>query len=216
MFTTPIYRLCLTMVFFAVMTMANGHAQKFGYVDSEYILNQLEEYKQAEKMLDSLSANWQQEVNSMYTALEDSQKKLVAEKILLTLEMIEEREEKIAAEKEATQKRQEELFGFEGLYFQKRQELVKEIQDKVFESIATVAKKKKLQIIFDKSSDLTMLYTNPVHDYTEYVMEELGFKKEEKEQEKNRNKKTGSSGGGVRSTKSDAPTGGPLPYSLEK
>ena len=67
------------------------------------------------------------------------------------------------------------IFGFEGLIFLKKQELVKPVQDKVFEAIEKVAKSKQLQIIFDKSSDLVILYSDLKHDYSDYVLEELGL-----------------------------------------
>ena len=72
---------------------------------------------------------------------------------------------------------QQKVFGFEGLYFLKKKELIQPIQDVLFESIEKVAKKNRLQIIFDKSSEPVLLYTNPIHDYTDYVLEDLGVTK---------------------------------------
>ena len=70
---------------------------------------------------------------------------------------------------------QKKIFGFEGLFFLKKKELMKPIQDKVFEAVEKVAKEHRLQIVFDKSGDLVMIYTDPIHDYTDYVLEELGL-----------------------------------------
>ena len=73
------------------------------------------------------------------------------------------------------QEYQQSIFGFEGLYFLKKKELVKPIQDQVFESVERVAKNNRLQIVFDKSGDLVMIYTDPIHDYTDFVLEDLGL-----------------------------------------
>ena len=72
---------------------------------------------------------------------------------------------------------QQKVFGFEGLYFLKKKELIEPIQDIIFESIEKIAKKNRLQIVFDKSSEPILLYTNPIHDYTDYVLEDLGLNK---------------------------------------
>ena len=70
---------------------------------------------------------------------------------------------------------QKQIFGFDGLYFLKKKELIKPVQDQVFDAVEKVAKNNRLQIVFDKSGDLVMIYTDPIHDYTDYVLEELGL-----------------------------------------
>jgi outer membrane protein len=92
------------------------------------------------------------------------------------------RQDEILKKEQEIKAYQNKIFGFEGQLFKKRQELTKPVQDQVFEAIERVAKKKQLAIVFDKAGDLTMLYTNPVHDYTEFVLEELGLASEEKNQ----------------------------------
>jgi outer membrane protein len=103
-----------------------------------------------------------------------------AEEVLLTEEMKKKRQDEIVEKEKEVKEYQKKIFGFEGTVFKKRQELIKPVQDEVYDAIEKVAKKRQLQIIFDKSSDLVMLYTNPVHDYTEYVLEELGLASPEK------------------------------------
>ena len=105
-----------------------------------------------------------------------------AEEVLLTEPMKKKRQDEILKKEQDIKAYQNKIFGFEGQLFKKRQELTKPVQDQVFEAVEKVAKKKQLAIIFDKSGDLTTLYTNPVHDYTEFVLEELGLANEERSQ----------------------------------
>lgn len=102
-------------------------------------------------------------------------KEYLAEEVLLTEEMKKERQEAINKKDKAAKEQQKKIFGFEGLYFLKKQELIKPVQDKVFDAVEKVCKKKKVQIMFDKSADLVMIYTDPKHDYTDFVLEELGL-----------------------------------------
>jgi outer membrane protein len=122
-----------------------------------------------------LSSKWQAEIEKMKKEYEKMQTDFKAEEILLTEEMKKERLDTLAGREKAIKEYQKKIFGFEGMIFLKRQELMKPVQDKVFEAVEKVAKSKSLQIIFDKSGDLVMVYTNPIHDYTDYVLEELGL-----------------------------------------
>jgi|TARA_B100000282_G_C31296824_1_gene293643 outer membrane protein len=113
----------------------------------------------------------------MYLELEKKEIILKNEEILLTKEMYEEKRILLDEEWKEARGYQQKVFGFEGLYFLKKKELIQPIQDILFESIENVAKQNRLQIIFDKSSEPVLLYTNPIHDYTDYVMEDLGLTK---------------------------------------
>jgi outer membrane protein len=155
-------------------------AQKFGYVDSEFILNKMPAYTAAQKEIDKLSANWQKDIEGMYQNIDKMYKAYQAEEVLLTDEMKKKRQNEIVEKEKEVKEYQKKIFGFEGSVFKKRQELIKPVQDDVYDAIEKVAKKRQLQIVFDKSSELVMLYTNPVHDYTEYVLEELGLASPEK------------------------------------
>ena len=158
---------------FIVQTSAYG--QKFGYIDSEYIVSKMPKYAEAQKELNKSSEAWQRELDKMRVQTEDLRKKYQAEEVLLTEEMRKERLDTIAAKEKAMREFQKKVFGFDGMLFLKKQELIKPVQDKIFEAVAKVAKEKQLQIIFDKSGDLVMIYTNPVHDYSDYVLEKLGL-----------------------------------------
>ncbi|RDC66277.1 OmpH family outer membrane protein [Adhaeribacter pallidiroseus] len=155
-------------------------AQKFGYVDSEFILSKVPAYNTAQKEIDKLSANWQKDIEGMYQNIDKMYKSYQAEEVLLTEEMKKKRQDEIVEKEKEVKEYQKKIFGFEGSVFKKRQELIKPVQDEVYDAIEKVAKKRQLQIVFDKSSELVMLYTNPVHDYTEYVLEELGLASPEK------------------------------------
>lgn len=166
------------IIFTFVLTLAifgTASAQKFGYIDSDYILKKMPDYKVAQQELDKLSAKWQKEIEEKKAELDKLQADYKAEEVLLTEEMKKERLAMIETKEKELKEYQKKTFGFDGLIFLKRQELIKPVQDKLFEAVEKVAKSKKLQILFDKSADLVMIYTNPTHDYTDYVLEELGL-----------------------------------------
>ena len=156
---------------------SNLFAQKFGYVNSEFILNNMKEYKEAISEIESLSKAWEKEISDMYIEIEKKEIELKTEEILLTKEMFEDKRDKLDEEWKEIKNYQQKVFGFEGLYFLKKKELIQPIQDIIFEAVERVAKKNRLQIIFDKSSEPVLLYTNPIHDYTDYVLEDLGLTK---------------------------------------
>ncbi|MCU0429784.1 MAG: OmpH family outer membrane protein [Cytophagaceae bacterium] len=150
-------------------------AQKFGYIDSDLIMKKMPEYKKAQEELNKLSDKWQKEIETQKKTLEDLKARFASEEVLLTEEMKKQRLDTIQAREAAMRESQKKIFGYEGLYFLKKQELIKPVQDKVFEAVEKVAKKNQLQIVFDKSADLVMIYTNPIHDYSDYVLDELGL-----------------------------------------
>ncbi|SNR77635.1 OmpH family outer membrane protein [Hymenobacter mucosus] len=163
-------------------TATAANAQKFGYVDSEFIMSKLPAYAQAQQELNTLSGNWQKDIESQKRDLDKLYRNYQAEEVVLTEPMKKKRQDEILKKEQDIKAYQNKIFGFEGQLFKKRQELTKPVQDQVFEAIEKVAKKKQLAIVFDKSGDLTMLYTNPVHDYTEFVLEELGLASEDRNQ----------------------------------
>lgn len=151
------------------------NAQKFGYVDTDFILNKMPEYKQAQEDIDKLSMEWQADIQKQYREIEGMYNALQAEEVLLTKELKDERLAAIKAKEQEVKEYHRKVFGFEGLLFLKKKELIKPVQDKVFEAVEKVAKENKLQIVFDKAGDIVMIYTDPIHDYTDYVLEELGL-----------------------------------------
>jgi outer membrane protein len=151
-------------------------AQKFAYVDTEYILGQIPEYKAAQAELDKTSVQWQKEIEAKYAEIDKMYKAYQAEQILLTDDMKKKREADIIAKEKEAKDLQKQRFGVDGELFKKRQELVKPIQDKVYNAIKAVAEKGAYSVIFDKSSDLTMLYTSSKLDKSDDVLAQLGYK----------------------------------------
>jgi outer membrane protein len=151
-------------------------AQKFGYVDSKYILSHVPEYQQAQAQINKLSADWQKEIESKYTTIEKLEAAYQAEKILLTEDMRKKREEEITAKKQEAKELQKSKFGVGGELFQKREELIKPIQDQIYTAIKDVASQSALMVVFDKANQSNMLYTNPKHDISDKVLRKMGLK----------------------------------------
>ena len=116
-----------------------------------------------------------EEIKNVYVAIGKLENKLEAEKVLLTSEMIEKRENEIEEKMKEAIDYQYKIFGPNGLFFLKKKELMKPELDKIFEAVERVCKKHNLDYLLDKSSDFVLVYTNPIHDYTDYVLEELGL-----------------------------------------
>lgn len=159
-----------------------AQAQKFGWIDSEFIMTKMPDYAKAQTELNKMSDTWQKEIESQKKDLDKLYRNYQAEEVVLTEEMKKKRQDEILKKEQDIKAYQNKQFGYEGQLFKKRQELTKPVQDKLFEATEKVAKKKQLACVFDKSGDVTMLYTNPAHDYTEFVLEELGLASEDRNQ----------------------------------
>ena len=149
--------------------------QKFGYVNTDFILGKMPEYQEAQNEINTLSLQWQEEIQGKHKEIEAMYAELQAEEVLLTEEMKQERLAAIKQMENALKEYQKKVFGYEGLFFLKKKELIKPVQDQVFEAVQKVCKENRLAIMFDKSGELVMIYTDPVHDYTDYVLDELGL-----------------------------------------
>jgi outer membrane protein len=166
----------IIFILFFLISLSNlSFGQKFGYIDSDYILKKMPEYKEAQADINKISMAWHDEIQNMQKIIEGMYNSYKAEEVLLTKEMKEERLAEISKKENDVKEYQKKVFGVEGLYFLKKQELIKPVQDKVFEAVQKVAKKKRLHFVFDKAGDIVMIYTDPIHDYTDYVLEELGL-----------------------------------------
>lgn len=165
------------VAFFAMGLFAftTAQAQRFAYVDTEYILSQLPDYKSAQKKLDEVSEVWQKEVDAKYAEIDKLYKNYKAEEVLLNGEQKKQRQYEIIAKEKAAKQFQQDKFGYEGELFKKREQLIKPIQDRVFDAIQTIAKREDLDFIFDKSGDMIMLFSNARFDKSGEVLEELGI-----------------------------------------
>lgn len=165
---------CLLALFF-IFGLNFVHGQRFGYVDLEFILGRMPEYQKALDEIARLSADWENQQLEMQKNIQAMYDNFQAEQVLLTDEMKADRLAGIQEKENELKEFSKKVFGFEGLYFLKRKELVKPIQDKVFDAVERVAKQNNLGTIFDKSGSLIMIYTDPRFDYTDFVLEELGL-----------------------------------------
>lgn len=151
------------------------NAQRFAFVDTDYILSQMPEYSSAQKQLDLLALEWQKEIENKMAGIGKMKSDYEAEKIFLVDEIKRQREADIALAEKGLRDFQQQKFGVNGDLFKKRQELVQPIQDRIFDAIQKVAKDNALDFIFDKASGVTMLYSNPKYDLSDDVLEELGI-----------------------------------------
>ena len=153
-----------------------GLAQKYAFVDTEYILDRIPAYKAAQDQLDKMAGDWQEEVETMYAGIEKMYQDFQAEKVLLTEEMKTKKEEEIINREKEVKDLQQKYFGRDGNLFDKRQELIKPIQDEVYKAVKEIASEGNYAVIFDTASGANMLYTNPKYDKSDEVLEKLGYK----------------------------------------
>lgn len=171
-------KLSLIAILFIIAGISSAQtAAKFGYVDTDYILSQIPEYKAAQTELDKTSIQWQKEMEAKYAEIDKLNKAYQADAVLLTDDMKKKRESEIAAKEKEAKDVQKQKFGVDGELFKRRVELVKPIQDKVYNAIKTVAEKKALGFVLDKSGQVSILYANSKYDISDDVLSLLGYKK---------------------------------------
>lgn len=161
------------------VTFTAIHAQKVGYVDTDYILTKLPEYKDAQSQLDAISAEWQSQIEKKYQLIDQMYKDLQAEEILLTDDMKKKRIADIKVKEKEALEFQRKKFGIDGELFVERQKLVKPIQEKVYKAIKEVARASGYAIMMDKAGATTLIYTNPKYNKSNAVLKKLGFDTEE-------------------------------------
>ena len=174
-------------------------AQKFCYVDSEYILENLPEYTTSQSRLKSQTESWQKEIEQKQENLAKLQAEFEAEKILLTAEQVKEQEKKLAEEIQAVKSLQDKRYGPTGDLVNLRRSMVKPLQDQIYNATKEVADKRGYSFVFDKGSDLIMIYTDPKFDISREVLQTL--KPELKEQRNNTNKNSNSNTKGTSTSK---------------
>jgi outer membrane protein len=165
----------LFLLIVTLMTSISTYSQKFAYVDSDYILSKMPEFSQAEEKIDDFSKEWQSEIELAYEEVEQMYRDYQSEQVLLTSEMKTKREEAIMEKEKSVQSLQQKYFGNNGDLYKKRQDLIKPIQDRIFDAVQQLAASNKYSIIFDASSDLIMLYSNPDLDKSDKVLELMGY-----------------------------------------
>jgi outer membrane protein len=151
-------------------------AQRFAYVDTEYILKHIPEYVSAQKQLDALSKQWQKEIDDRYAEIDRLYKAYQADQVLLTPEMRKNRENEIVEKEKEVKELQRNRFGYEGDLYKERVRLTQPIQDRVAKAVQAVADGQQLDMVFDKNSQIMLLYANPRLDKSNDVITRLGYK----------------------------------------
>ncbi len=167
-----------TAVFIGIILLATSFAsaQKYAFVDSEYIKKNIPAFNTAQDQLDKLSKQWEKEVSDGYAVVEQMYKSYQNESALLSADMKTKREEAIVEKEKSMKELQNKYFGMEGQLFKKREELVKPIQDEILKAIKEIAVDGSYAVIFDTSAGGNILFANPKFDISDQVLEKLGYK----------------------------------------
>jgi outer membrane protein len=178
LFSTKIFnmkKLLLTALGFLLIAIT-ANAQRYAVIDTRYILDKMPEYKDAQKKLDDIAANWQKEIDSLQAQLNAMYKDYDAEQVMLSEDLRKKREDQLFAKEKNLRDLQRKRFGFEGDLFKKRQELIKPVQDKVYNAVQKLAVQRSYDFILDKSEGITVIFADPKLDKSEDVLKELGIR----------------------------------------
>lgn len=167
--------LLLSGILVMLTSVNHAFAQKWGYIDTEFILNKHPDYKLVQQELETLSSQWKKEAQNLDREIKEMLNTLKAEEVLLTEEMYQERMQAIEEKQKQAVAFNNRTFGVNGQYYQKQTELMQPLQSKIYDAIDRVAKRNGLAGLFDKAAGLGLIYTDPRHDYSEFVLEELGI-----------------------------------------
>ena len=166
----------LAILISCLVLITSLDAQRYAVIDSKYILEKLPEYKAAQQKLDQFSQQWQQEIDKKSAALEKMYKDYDAEQVMLSDELKKKREDELFNNDKELKDLQRKRFGYEGDIFKKRQELIKPIQDRVYNAVQKLAVSKLYDFILDKSEGITVIFADPKLDKSDDVLKELGVK----------------------------------------
>ena len=167
-----------TLLFAILFSMAAfvSNAQRYAIIDSKYILDKVPEYKDAQKKLDNFSELWQKELDQRQNAMDKMYKDYDAEQVMLTEVLKKKREDELYNKERELRDLQKKRFGFEGDLFKKRQELIKPIQDRVYNAVQKLAVEKLYDFILDKSEGITVIFADPKLDKSDDVLRNMGVK----------------------------------------
>ena len=159
------------IILFLITYLVNAQRSvKIGYIDTEYILENLPEYNQVSDRLEEKAAGWKKEIEDRSRKIEQKKEALNSERILLTDEMVDEIEEEITLEEEELSEYQQKRFGPRGDLIIQKQQLIQPIQDQIFNAIRELAESKNYDFIFDKSADIVMLYSDKRFDVSDQIL----------------------------------------------
>ena len=152
-------------------------AQHYCIIDSKYILEKISDYKEAQLKLDAISKAWQEDIDKRMAEVDRMYKAYQAERPMLSDDMRKKREDEIVDKEKSAKDLQKQHFGYEGDLFKKRQELVKPIQDKVYNAVQKMASSKGFDMVLDKAGGVTLFYADPKLDHSDDVLKLLGVNK---------------------------------------
>lgn len=152
-----------------------SYSQKYGYIDSDYILENMPEYAEAKGKLDKFAERWQKEMEDRFEALQKKKDEFARVEAVLPKEEKKKRKEEIEKLETETLEMQKARFGVKGDLFGKRKELIEPIQDKVFEALEEVASRGKYMFVFDKANQSNLVYADPKADLSKLILRELGI-----------------------------------------
>jgi len=164
------------LLFVTVMISVSGFAQRYCIIDSKYILERVNDYKNAQAQLDNLSKLWQTEIDGKMQEVDKLYQSYQAERAMLSDEMRQKRESEITEKEKTAKDLQKQRFGYEGDLFKKRQELVKPVQDKVYNAVQKMAQSRGYDIVLDKAGGISLFYADPKLDKSDDVLKLLGVK----------------------------------------
>ena len=165
--------LLLTITLIAASSM---QAQRYAFIDTDYILEQIPAYQEAQAEIDAQAEKWQKQIQARYDEIEKMYTAYKAEQVLLTPDMKKVKEQEIIQKEKNAKDFQKQKFGVEGDLFKLRQELIKPIQEAVFEAVQKMAEQKSYAVIFDKAaSSSAIIYASPKYDQSEEILQRLGF-----------------------------------------
>ena len=153
-----------------------GFSQKYAIIDTRYILDKMPDYKTAQKQLDDVTADWQKDIDTKQADLNKMYKDYEAEQVMLSDELKKKREDQLFVKEKDLRDLQRKRFGFEGDLFKKRQELIKPIQDKVYNAVQRMAVQRGYDFVLDKSEGITIIFADPKLDKSEDILKDLGVK----------------------------------------
>jgi outer membrane protein len=166
----------LLFIFFFSACALFSQAQRYALIDTRYILDKLPDYKSANKKIEEIAEAWQQEIDLMQADLDKMYRELEVERAMLTPELLKKREDEIYNKEKQVRDLQKKRFGYEGDYFKKKQELVKPLQEKVYNAVQKLASEKMYDFVLDKSEGITIIFADPKLDKSDDVLKILGIK----------------------------------------
>jgi outer membrane protein len=186
----------LFLALFVAGTTTSASAQtRFAYVDSEYLLSQIPDYEKALKAINDLSVQWQTEIEAKFAEIDQMYKQFQNDAPLLTQEAKNQRENTIVQKEKVAKDLQKKRFGTDGDLFKKREELIRPIQDKIYDAIEKRAVLRGYTFVFDRSDNSNILYVDPKSDISNDVLKDMGYTADSKKKPaSSSNSSTGSSG----------------------